>query len=165
MELPGRCGDWLDTDTVTVQGFKLRLGTTSKGWGFYSATSGGLSHGHGHQRYVTKPAACAALDTVPTAVTSADTGAEITRTSNPDQFDCANLPRDAARCASPMRPRLKYACGRQGMRCIEICGRGHERCGGLVLGRRGLGLADSDLGGVGGRTGMSVRSWSWCLQE
>jgi len=96
------CGVWLDTDTVTVQGFKLRLGTTSKGWGFYSATSGGLSHGHGHQRYVTKPAACAALDTVPTAVTSADTGAEITRTSNPDQFDCANLPRDAARCASPI---------------------------------------------------------------
>jgi len=33
MELPGRCGRWLDTDTVTVQGFKLRLDTTSKGWG------------------------------------------------------------------------------------------------------------------------------------
>jgi hypothetical protein len=31
MELPGRCGDWLDTATVTVQGFKLRLDTTSKG--------------------------------------------------------------------------------------------------------------------------------------
>jgi len=37
MELPGRCGDWLytdtDTDTDTDQGFKLRLDTTSKGWG------------------------------------------------------------------------------------------------------------------------------------
>src|SRR5665647_458574 len=35
---------------------------------------------------------------------------------------------------------------------------------GLVLRRRGLGLGDLDLGGVGGRAGMSVRSWSWCLQ-
>jgi hypothetical protein len=42
MELPGRCGDWLDTDTVTVQGFTLRLDTTSKGWGLYLATSGDL---------------------------------------------------------------------------------------------------------------------------
>jgi hypothetical protein len=42
MEFPGRCGDRLDTDTVTVQGLELWLGTTSKGWGFYSATSGDL---------------------------------------------------------------------------------------------------------------------------
>ena len=42
MELPGRCGHWLDTDTVTVQGYKLRLDTTSKGWGLYLATSGDL---------------------------------------------------------------------------------------------------------------------------
>jgi hypothetical protein len=55
MELPGRCGDWLDTDTVTVQGFTLRLDTTSKGWGLLlghqrGLTNGhlrGLSHGHG----------------------------------------------------------------------------------------------------------------------
>src|SRR5665647_2552286 len=33
MEFPGRCGRWLDTDTVTVQDFMLRLDTTSKGWG------------------------------------------------------------------------------------------------------------------------------------
>src|SRR5665647_1126090 len=48
MELPGRRGDWLDTDTVTVQGSKLRLDTTSKGWGSLLGHLRGLSHGHGH---------------------------------------------------------------------------------------------------------------------
>ncbi len=33
MELPGRCGDWPDTATVTDQGFMLWLDTASKGWG------------------------------------------------------------------------------------------------------------------------------------
>jgi len=55
MELPGRCGDWLDTATVTAQGFKLRLDTTSKGWGLLLGHQRGLlpghlrglSHGHG----------------------------------------------------------------------------------------------------------------------
>jgi hypothetical protein len=35
---------------------------------------------------------------------------------------------------------------------------------GLVLRRRGLGLGDLELGDVGGRAEMSVRSRSWCLQ-
>lgn len=56
MELPGRCGDWLDTDTVTAQGFTLRLDTTSEGWGLLlghqrgpqPGHQRGLSHGHGH---------------------------------------------------------------------------------------------------------------------
>ena len=39
------------------------------------------------QRYVTKSAACAALDTVPTAATSVDMGAEIRGTSNPGPAD------------------------------------------------------------------------------
>ena len=46
MELPGRCGDWLDTATVTVQGFKLRLDTTSKGWGLLLGHQRGLLNGH-----------------------------------------------------------------------------------------------------------------------
>lgn len=32
MELPGRCGDWLDTATVTVQGPDF-MDDTSRGWG------------------------------------------------------------------------------------------------------------------------------------
>ena len=43
MELLGWCGDWLDTDTVTAQGFTLRLDTTSEGGDLYLATSGDLS--------------------------------------------------------------------------------------------------------------------------
>jgi hypothetical protein len=35
-----------DTVTVTVQGFKLRLDTTSKGWGLLVGHQWGLSHGH-----------------------------------------------------------------------------------------------------------------------
>jgi len=48
MELLGRCGRWLDTDTVTVQGFMLRLDTTSKGWGLLVGHQRGLSHGTMH---------------------------------------------------------------------------------------------------------------------
>jgi len=46
MELPGRCGDWLDTATVTVQGLMLRLDTTSKGWGLLLGHQRGLLDGH-----------------------------------------------------------------------------------------------------------------------
>ena len=38
MELPGRCGDWLDTDTV--KGFRFRLDTMTQGWGLCLAISG-----------------------------------------------------------------------------------------------------------------------------
>ena len=38
----------LGTDTVTVQGFKLRLDTTSKVWGLLLGHPWELSHGHGH---------------------------------------------------------------------------------------------------------------------
>ena len=44
MELPRRCGDWLDT--ATVQGSKLRLDTTSKGWGLLLGHQRGLLNGH-----------------------------------------------------------------------------------------------------------------------
>ena len=59
---PGRCSDWLDTATVTVQGLTLRLDTTSKGQGtsikkprrpnghqrgLLPGHQRGLSHGHG----------------------------------------------------------------------------------------------------------------------
>jgi hypothetical protein len=47
--------------------------------------------------------------------------------------------------------------------CVEIAGRGHARCGGLVMWRIWLGLGDSGMGGVDAVPEMSVRSWSWCL--
>ena len=40
MELPGRCGDWLDTATVTVQGSCSGSTRRARGGDFYLATSG-----------------------------------------------------------------------------------------------------------------------------
>jgi len=40
MELPGRCGDWLDTATVTVQGSRSGSTRRARGGDFYLATSG-----------------------------------------------------------------------------------------------------------------------------
>jgi len=56
MELPWAVWWLADTATVTVQGFMLRLDTTSKGWGLLlghqrglsPGHQWGLSHGHGH---------------------------------------------------------------------------------------------------------------------
>src|SRR5450631_28336 len=42
MELPGRCGDWLDTATVTVQGSRSGSTRRARGGDFYLATSGDL---------------------------------------------------------------------------------------------------------------------------
>jgi len=40
MELPGRCGDWLDTATVTVQGSCSGSTRRARGEDFYLATNG-----------------------------------------------------------------------------------------------------------------------------
>jgi hypothetical protein len=42
MELPGRCGDWLDTATVTAQGSHSGSTRRARGGDFYLATSGDL---------------------------------------------------------------------------------------------------------------------------
>jgi len=42
MELPGRCGDWLDTATVTAQGSPSRPTRRTRDADFYSATSADL---------------------------------------------------------------------------------------------------------------------------
>ena len=41
MEFPGRCGNWLDTDTV--QGFRLLLDTTNQGWDLVWPSAGTYS--------------------------------------------------------------------------------------------------------------------------
>ena len=43
MELPGRCGDWLDTATVTVQGSRSGSTRRARGGDFYLATSEDLN--------------------------------------------------------------------------------------------------------------------------
>ena len=43
MEPPGRCGDWLDTATVTAQGSRSRTTRRARGGDFYLATSGDLN--------------------------------------------------------------------------------------------------------------------------
>src|SRR3954462_12267310 len=43
MELPGRCGDWLDTATVTAQGLSSRSTRRARGGGLHLAISGDFS--------------------------------------------------------------------------------------------------------------------------
>jgi hypothetical protein len=43
MEPPGRCGDWLDTATVTAQGSRSETTRRARGGDFYLATSGDLN--------------------------------------------------------------------------------------------------------------------------
>ena len=42
MELPGRCGDWLDTATVTAQGSRSRPTRRTRDADFYLATNADL---------------------------------------------------------------------------------------------------------------------------
>src|SRR3954469_18557640 len=43
MELPGRCGDWLDTATVTAQGLSSRSTRRARGGDLHLAISGDFS--------------------------------------------------------------------------------------------------------------------------